>query len=118
MNTNASMPAAAECADTEFARLPVLAHAIAVNPNWRARAIAMLTTRSLNDHVGFVVSFFNHSVSRPRRFASRSARISGVKPVPMSTLYCGSTGSSGAYRHSEAGPRSIESVEIASRIPS
>ncbi|MND02057.1 hypothetical protein D3C83_213050 [compost metagenome] len=72
------MPAPAACAATELARLPVDAHAMASKPNSRAFAIATETTRSLNDHVGFTVSFFTHSVSRPTAFASRSARSSGV----------------------------------------
>ena len=46
-----------------------------------ARASATETTRSLNECVGFAVSFLIHSSPRPRRAASRSARTSGVHPV-------------------------------------
>ena len=74
----------------------MLAQAIASNLNSRAFAIATETTRSLKDQVGFTVSFLIQSVSRPRARARRSALISGVKPVPRSTLYSGSQGSSSA----------------------
>jgi lysyl-tRNA synthetase class 2 len=44
-------------ADTELPRLPVEAQASVSKPNSRALVEATATTRSLNDHVGFMVSF-------------------------------------------------------------
>ena len=75
------MPSAAPWAATEFARLPVEAHAIVSKPSSRARATATETTRSLNECVGFAASFLIHTSPRPRRSASRSALISGVQPA-------------------------------------
>ena len=57
MKTYASMPALAAWAATLFARLPVEAQASVVKPNSRAFVAATVTTRSLNDHVGFAQSF-------------------------------------------------------------
>ena len=44
--------ASAAWAATEFARLPVEAHATVSNPNSCALATATATTRSLNEQVG------------------------------------------------------------------
>ena len=81
MNTYEGSPAAAECALTAFARLPVEAQATVSKPSSMARARATDTTRSLNECVGFAVSFLIHSSPIPSRSARRSARTSGVQPV-------------------------------------
>jgi len=57
----------AACAATEFARLPVDAHAAMLNPSSRALVSATPTTRSLNEPVGLRVSSF----TRARRDRSR-----------------------------------------------
>jgi hypothetical protein len=57
MKTYASIAARAACAETLFARLPVEAQASVAKPNSRAFVAAIVTTRSLNDHVGFAQSF-------------------------------------------------------------
>jgi hypothetical protein len=51
------------------------------NPSSSARASATETTRSLNEWVGFAVSFLIHTSRNPSRSASRCARTSGVQPV-------------------------------------
>src|SRR5579872_3048274 len=84
MNTTDTMPARAAWAATELARLPVDAHAATLNPSWRALVSATDTTRSLNEPVGLAVSFLIHSSPRPSSAARRSARTSGVHPVPKS----------------------------------
>ena len=53
MNTKLRKPACAACAATEFARLPVDAHAAVLNPNSSAFESATDVTRSLNEFVGF-----------------------------------------------------------------
>ena len=50
-------------------------------PSSRARASAIETTRSLNECVGFAVSFLIHSSRSPSRAARRSAFTSGVQPA-------------------------------------
>jgi hypothetical protein len=85
MKTTWRIPARAAWAATELARLPVEAHAATLKPMARARASATDTTRSLNDPVGFRVSFFSHSSPRPSSAARRSARTRGVYPAPRST---------------------------------
>ena len=98
-NTIDGIPIRAACAATEFARLPVDAHAIRSKPSSRAAVIATETTRSLNEWVGFAESSLTHSGAvKPSSSASRSARISGVMPVPESTRVAGfcPTGSSPA----------------------
>ena len=92
MNTNDSSPAAEAWAATALARLPVEAHATVVKPSSRARAIAIETTRSLNECVGLAASFLIHTSSRPSRSASRSARISGVIPAASAPLGAVATG--------------------------
>ena len=79
------MPARAACAATALARLPVEAQAATLKPSWRALVSATDTTRSLNEPVGFTVSFLTHTSPSPSSAASRSARTSGVKPAPRST---------------------------------
>jgi hypothetical protein len=76
MNTYDSSPAAAACAATAFARLPVEAQAIVSKPSSRARARATETTLSLKEWVGFAASFLIHSSRRPSCCASRSTRAS------------------------------------------
>jgi hypothetical protein len=61
--------------------LPVDAQATVSKPSSIARASATDTTRSLNECVGFAVSFLIHTSPSPSRSASRSARTSGVQPV-------------------------------------
>ncbi len=86
-----SMPIRAACAATELARLPVEAQAIRRKPSSRAAVMATETTRSLNEWVGLAESSLTHSGAvKPSRSASRSARISGVMPVPESTRVAGS----------------------------
>ena len=51
------------------------------NPSSCARARATETTRSLNECVGFAVSFLTQSSRIPSLWARRSARTSGVQPV-------------------------------------
>ena len=76
----------AACAATELARLPVEAQAMRVKPSSRAAVIATETTRSLNECVGFAESsLIQTGAVKPSSSASRSARISGVMPVPDST---------------------------------
>ena len=52
ISTQLSKPALAAFAATEFAKLPVEAHATTLNPNSRARDKATATTRSLKLRVG------------------------------------------------------------------
>ncbi len=56
--TQQSMPARAAYAATELARLPVDAQPIVSNPCALAHDTATDTTRSLNELVGFMLSFF------------------------------------------------------------
>ena len=87
------MPARAAWAATELARFPVDAHAATLKPSSRARLRATATTRSLNEPVGLTVSFFTQSSPSPSSAARRSARMSGVKPVPRSTEPSATAGS-------------------------
>src|SRR5215831_13834952 len=57
-NTKHSRPARAAYAATALARLPVEAQPIVSNPWERAHDTATDTTRSLNELVGFMLSFF------------------------------------------------------------
>ena len=59
MKTIASRPALAAWAATLFARLPVEAQASVSKPNSFAFVAATVTTRSLNDQVGFAQSFLS-----------------------------------------------------------
>ena len=86
MKTYDGSPAAAACAATAFARLPVEAQATVSNPSSIARASATDTTRSLNECVGLAVSFLTHNSRSPSRSARRSARTSGVQPVGSAVL--------------------------------
>src|SRR3989454_7385310 len=58
MKTKHSRPARAAYAATALARFPVEAHAIVSKPCARAQLMATETTRSLNELVGFMLSFF------------------------------------------------------------
>jgi len=58
MKTKASRPARAEYAATALARFPVEAQPIVSKPLARAQEMATDTTRSLNELVGFIESFF------------------------------------------------------------
>ncbi len=90
-NTIDGMPMRAACAATELARLPVEAQAMRSKPSSRAAVIATETTRSLNEWVGLAESSLTQSGAvKPSSSASRSARISGVMPVPESTRVAGS----------------------------
>ena len=73
MNTTDCIPTRAAWAATEFARLPVDAHAATLNPSSRAFVSATDTTRSLNDPVGLAVSSLIQSSPSPSSAASRSA---------------------------------------------
>ena len=90
------MPARAAWAATELAKFPVDAQAATLKPSSRALVNATDVTRSLNDPVGFMVSFLSHSSPRPSSAARRSARTSGVHPAPRSTAPSGEAGRSGA----------------------
>ena len=91
MNTIDGMPIRAACAATELPRLPVEAHAMRSKPSSRAAVMATDTTRSLNECVGFAESSLIHTGAvKPSSSASRSARMSGVMPVPESTRVSGS----------------------------
>ena len=81
MKTYEGSPAAAACALTALARLPVEAQATVSKPSSWARARATETTRSLNECVGLAVSFLIQSSLIPSLWARRSARTSGVQPV-------------------------------------
>ena len=96
MNTKLRSPACAACAATELARLPVDAHAATLKPNSSAFDNATDVTRSLNELVGFTVSFLIQTSPRPSSAARRSARTSGVKPAPRSTAGLRSDGSRSA----------------------
>ena len=87
------MPAAAACAATELARLPVEAQATVSNPSSRARVRATETTRSLNDSVGWLtVSFLMYNSSMPRYAPRFFARTSGVSPAWGPIIAVPSTG--------------------------
>jgi hypothetical protein len=96
MKTTDSIPAWAAWAATELARLPVEAQAATLKPSSCALVRATDTTRSLNDPVGFTVSFFTHSSRKPSSAASRSARTKGVKPAPRLTAPSAEAGSKSA----------------------
>src|SRR5215212_6989898 len=81
MNTYDSSPAAAACAATALAKLPVEGQAIVSKPSSCALATATDTTRSLNEWVGLAASFLTQTSRRPIASASRGARISGVAPA-------------------------------------
>src|SRR5260370_15646665 len=104
-----SLPSAA-CAATEFARLPVEAHATVSKPNSRAFVTATETTRSLKDHVGWQTeSFLIHTSRQPSSSARFRARISGVKPTWSPLATSPSTGRRSLYRHIDGGPAAIDS---------
>src|SRR6202171_4620996 len=110
MNTKHSRPARAAYAATALARLPVDAHAIVSKPFDRAQLIATDTTRSLNEFVGFMLSFFRYRFRSPSSAPSRSAFTSGVIPSPsVTTGVDSSTGSRSRYRHIDLGPCSMRS---------
>src|SRR3954453_19201656 len=80
------IPTRAACAATEFARFPVDAQAIRSYPSSRAAGIAVDTARPLKEWVGLAESSLIHTGAvNPGSSARRSARISGVMPVPEST---------------------------------
>ena len=110
-NTIVFMPAFAPCAATAPARLPVEAQASTSNSNSKAFAVATDTTLSLNENVGFTLSFLIYRLSSPSARPRFLALTSGVNPVPMSSTYSLFTGSSSWYRHIVSGP-----LEILSRL--
>src|SRR5437763_13676801 len=88
-----SRPSAAWAA-TEFARLPVEAHATVSKPNSRALVTATATTRSLKDQDGWQAESFLIQTSRqPSSSARFCARMSGVKPGWWPTATSPATGS-------------------------
>ena len=97
------------CAAVAPAKFPVDGHASVSKPNSTVFVVATETTRSLNECVGFAVSFLIHRLSRPRTSPRLSALSSGVIPAPISTAFAESAGRRSPYRHSVAGPRSIDS---------
>src|SRR4051794_38118472 len=84
MKTHDFIPARAAAAATAFARLPVEAHAIVVNPSARAAASATVTTLSLNECVGLPLSSLTQSAPGliPSSRARLSARCIRVRPAP------------------------------------
>src|SRR3989442_14089758 len=107
MNTQARSPARAAWAATAFARLPVDAQAATSYSNRKAAAMATATTRSLNDQVGFMVSFLMYREDRPNARPSLAARISGVKPGDRSISGTRLTGRSGSDPPNDGGPDSM-----------
>ena len=107
------------CAATELARLPVEAQAMRSKPSSRAAVIATETTRSLNEWVGLAESSLTHSGAvNPSASPRRSARISGVIPVPESTRVAGILARPAAGRRnarSSAGPAAIWRVVTRAR---
>src|SRR5712692_6134380 len=81
MNTKHSSPARAEYAATALARFPVDAHAMVSKPCERAQLIATDTTRSLNELVGFMLSFFRYRWRTPSSRPGRSALTRGLNPL-------------------------------------
>src|SRR5208283_5343043 len=97
--TNLLKPALAPCADTEWARFPVDAHATVSNPNSLAFVRATATTRSLNERVGWAtVSSFIYNSFTPNSLARLLAFISGVNPELNPTWGSPSIGRSSLYR--------------------
>ena len=95
----------AACAAVAFARFPVEAQLMALNPKARAMVVATETTRSLKEFEGFTESSLIQSRSSPSVCPSRWARRSGVNPAPMSTRSMpGPPGRSASYRQRLAGP--------------
>src|SRR5215470_10743977 len=84
INTQASKPCAADCAATALARFPVDEHPTVSNPNRRAAARAVPTTRSLNEREGKqTASFLRYKFVRPHCLASLRERTSGVPPIAV-----------------------------------
>src|SRR6058998_33828 len=75
--------------------------------NRKAAAMATATTRSLNDQVGFMVSFLMYREDKPNTRPNLAARSSGVKPGDRSISGTRLTGRSGSYRQIDGGPDSI-----------
>src|SRR6266404_3569153 len=71
IKTQASNPCCADCAATAFARFPVDEQPTVWNPNLRAAASAVATTRSLNESEGKqTASFLKYKLCTPHFFAS------------------------------------------------
>ena len=89
-----------------LAALPADGIAIFLIPSSTHIDIAQDRPRALNEPVGLMPSSFTHKCFIPRRAAVRRVEMSGVKPSPSDTRHSGrDTGSTGAYRHIEAGAR-------------
>src|SRR4029077_3473001 len=97
---HAFKPSRADCAATEFARLPVDEHATVSNPKLRAFASATATTRSLKLKVGRqTASFLTKSRRDPIFSPSRGAETSGVNPTGREGWYPAGSGSNSRERH-------------------
>src|SRR5947209_15267609 len=112
------MPARVAWAATELARFPVDAQAATLKPSSRPRASATDTTRSLNEPVGFRVSFLIQSSPNPSSAARRSARSRGVNPAPRSTAPSLVAGRRLAYRQIDRGPAAIDARVVLAAIAS
>src|ERR1035441_8886359 len=108
MKICASIPAAAAYAAMALAALPADGMATFLIPSSTHIETAQERPRALNDAVGFSPSSFTHSCSAPMRAPNRLVRTSGVQPSPSVTTLASDAGSTGAYRHMFAAPRSEE----------
>ena len=87
-----SSPAAAPYAATDAAMFPVETVPTRVKPRARACAIQAAVPRSLNDQVGFALSFLTTSDESPSSPARRDRGTSGVFPSPSDSHSPGSNG--------------------------
>src|SRR5215467_11329348 len=84
MKTQASNPCCAACAATAFARFPVDEQPTVLNPNRRAAASAVPTTRSLKEREGKqTASFLMKRFFRPHCEARLRDATSAVPPVAV-----------------------------------
>src|ERR1700722_7704765 len=100
MKTHASNPCCVAWAATAWARFPVEEQPTVSNPNRRAAASAVATTRSLNDKEGKqTASFFTKTSRTPSRFANLRAATSGVPPTAFGGVKPSASGRNSEYRH-------------------
>ena len=82
MKIQAGSPARAAWAAVALARLPVEAQAMVSSPSATAALMALATTRSLKESVGWeTLSFLSHTRATPSSRASAGDSTSGVRPV-------------------------------------
>src|SRR5579859_2330074 len=93
VNITHGSPARAEYAAVAAPAFPDDEPVMTRIPIDRAVETAADARRSLNDHVGFTVSFLTYSSRNPSRWASLGTATSGVMPSPRLTASAGSTGS-------------------------